>query len=114
MPFGPIERGARDIDGHLICVRGEKIGACLLGHGFKLRNRGGPVDIDRYRQDLLFLTASIKARTTGSATSASSNARRTSRSICCIFDSVRRASPRSVLTMRVMRWVRVSNILFIL
>src|SRR5260363_177013 len=58
MPFGPIERGARDIDGHLICVRGEKIGACLLGHGFKLRNRGGPVDIDRYRQDLLFCSRS--------------------------------------------------------
>ena len=40
-------------------------------------------------------TESMKCLTTGSATSASSSATRTSRSASWMFDSVRRASPRT-------------------
>ncbi|CFN79218.1 Uncharacterised protein [Bordetella pertussis] len=46
------------------------------------------------------MTRATKSRTTGSATSASSSAMRTSRSISWVLASVRRASPRSVLTTR--------------
>ena len=54
-------------------------------------------------------TAAMKSLTTGSATSASSSARRTSRNASWIFDSVRRASPRNCLTTRPRRSVRLSN-----
>ncbi|MNL33836.1 hypothetical protein D3C87_1557670 [compost metagenome] len=49
------------------------------------------------------LTRATNSRTTGSATSASSMARRTSRSISAVLASVRRASPRMVLTTRARR-----------
>lgn len=55
------------------------------------------------------LTRAMNSRTTGSATSASSSARRTSRSISAVLASVRRASPRMVLTTRASRWVRLSS-----
>jgi hypothetical protein len=48
-------------------------------------------------------------RTTGNATSASSSARRTSRSASWMFASVSRASPRSVFTTRDSRSVSVSS-----
>ncbi len=54
----------------------------------------------------LSLTRAMKSRTTGSATSASSSAMRTSRSISCTLASVMRAWPRIVLTRRLMRSVR--------
>ena len=59
--------------------------------------------------DRLFLTAEINALTAGSATSASSNARRTSRKASAMLSSVRRASPRSVFMTRASRWVRLSR-----
>ena len=55
-------------------------------------------------------TRAMKSLTTGSATSASSSARRTSRSASWMLASVRRASPRSCLTTRDSRWERLSNI----
>ena len=55
------------------------------------------------------LTRAMNSRTTGSATSASSSAMRTSRSISAVLASVRRASPRMVLTTRASRWVRLSS-----
>ena len=51
----------------------------------------------------------MNSRTAGSATSASSSAMRTSRSISAVFASVRRASPRMVLTTLARRWVRLSS-----
>src|SRR5262245_10693561 len=54
-------------------------------------------------------TRSTSSFTTGTATSASSSARRTSRSASCMFDSVRRASPRIVLTIFARRRVRLSS-----
>src|SRR4051812_14049309 len=53
----------------------------------------------------------MKSFTTGSATSASSNAMRTSRKASWILESVRRACPRKVLTTLASRLVRLSNIL---
>src|SRR5690606_15457809 len=46
------------------------------------------------------LTRAMKSRTTGSATSASSSAMRTSRSMSCTLSSVMRAWPRICLTSR--------------
>src|SRR5712691_11312779 len=54
-------------------------------------------------------TRAMKSRTTGSATSASSSARRTSRSAPWMFASARRASPRIVLAIRDRRSVRLSS-----
>jgi len=51
-------------------------------------------------------TREMKSRTTGSATSASSRAMRTSRSMSCTLASVMRAWPRIVLTSRLRRSVR--------
>ncbi len=55
-------------------------------------------------------TESMKCFTTGSATSASSSATRTSRSASWMLASVRRASPRICLTILVSRPVRLSSI----
>src|SRR5690606_3567282 len=55
------------------------------------------------------LTLAMKSRTTGKETSASNNARRTSRSISCVLASVSRAWPRMVLTTRDRRVVRLSS-----
>ena len=54
----------------------------------------------------LSFTRAMKSRTTGSATSASSSAMRTSRSMSCTLSSVMRAWPRIVLTSRLSRSVR--------
>mmetsp|Transcript_6764 Transcript_6764/g.28400 ORF Transcript_6764/g.28400 Transcript_6764/m.28400 type:complete len:230 (+) Transcript_6764:1568-2257(+) len=56
------------------------------------------------------LTRAMKSRTTGRATSASSRAMRTSRSMSCTLLSVMRAWPRIVLTRRLRRSVRVEAI----
>src|SRR5574337_1236536 len=56
------------------------------------------------------LTRAMKSRTTGSATSASSSAMRTSRSMSCTLASVMRACPRMVLTRRDRRSDRVEAI----
>src|SRR5712675_1624866 len=56
------------------------------------------------------LTASIKRFTTGSATSASSSAMRTSRSVAAIFSSVSRPRPRSVAMAALKRALSWSNI----
>src|SRR6266403_1349144 len=55
-------------------------------------------------------TRAMKSRTTGSATSASSSARRTSRSMSWVFASVRRVWPRICLAMRASRSVSCSSI----
>src|SRR5688572_7713768 len=55
------------------------------------------------------LTRSMKVLTTGSATSASSSAMRTSRSDSPTFSSVMRPRPRRVSTVRLSRAVRFSN-----
>jgi hypothetical protein len=55
------------------------------------------------------LMRAMRSRTTGSATSASSSAMRISRSMSCVLASVRRASPRIVLTTRASRWERFSS-----
>ncbi len=54
-------------------------------------------------------TRAMNSRTAGRATSASSSANRTSRSISAVLVSVRRASPRMVLTTLASRWVRLSS-----
>src|SRR5688500_3956731 len=54
----------------------------------------------------------MNVRATGSATSASSSAMRTSRSASWTLDSVIRASPRSVLTTRARRPLKLSNMGF--
>jgi hypothetical protein len=55
------------------------------------------------------LTLAMKSLTTGRATSASSSAMRTSRSMSPMLSSVRRAWPRRFLTTRPRRWVRLSS-----
>ena len=52
---------------------------------------------------------SMKPRTTGRATSASRNARRSSRRVPWMFSSLRRPWPRRSRTMRARRPVRLSN-----
>ena len=54
-------------------------------------------------------TRATKSFTTGSATSASRSAIRTSRRDSATFSSVSRASPRSCFTTRAKRWVRLSS-----
>ena len=48
-------------------------------------------------------TRAMNSRTAGKATSASSNASRTSRNMSAVLDSVSRASPRMVFTTLAMR-----------
>src|SRR6266581_2093866 len=110
-------------------MRSKEVDAGLVGDSLQLLDRSRPIDVARHEQHFLLpgekqsgelaaggglaraleRTASMKCFTTGSATSASSSATRTSRSASWMFASVRRASPRICFTILARRAVRLSS-----
>ena len=91
-------------------VAGEKIPD--LNSGLRVFRREIALRMFGLLPNAFSFTCSMKERTTGKATSASSSAMRTSRMVSLIFSSLSRPCPRSLLSALPSRSVRLSNMLY--